>query len=236
MERPFDNESSKVDNRLGGEAASRVRGIGAVKAAEARAREVLAWLRRRGRRKNVEGMARYGITSAKAFGVSMATMRPLVRRLGRDHALAEALWASGWLEARVLAAFVGDPARLTSSQMDRWARDFDNWAVCDSVCFHLFDRSRLAWRKVDQWSGRRAEFVKRAAFAAQGEAAELRASLQALQGQAETAAAEAQRAAQDASAALQAEAEKLRDAEQRAATAAAAAAGARSRRAGWRPS
>lgn len=49
--------------------------------------------------------------------------------------------------------------------MDRWCRDFDNWAVVDTVCFHLFDRTPHAYRKVEQWSRRRGEFAKRAAFA-----------------------------------------------------------------------
>jgi 3-methyladenine DNA glycosylase AlkD len=49
--------------------------------------------------------------------------------------------------------------------MDRWCRDFDNWAVCDTVCFALFDRTPHAWRKVTQWAGRKDEYVKRAAFA-----------------------------------------------------------------------
>ena len=44
-------------------------------------------------------------------------------------------------------------------------RDFDNWAICDTACFTLFDRTPHAWRKVEQWSRRRDEFVKRAAFA-----------------------------------------------------------------------
>ena len=70
----------------------------------AKVEQVLTWLARRGSRRNRLGMARYGIRSAKSFGVSMATMRPLVRRLGRDHELALALWQSGWLEARVLAS------------------------------------------------------------------------------------------------------------------------------------
>ena len=92
-------------------------------------------------------MARYGIRSAKAFGVSMATMRPLVKRLGRNHDLALALWDTGWLEARILAGFVADPARVSPALMDRWCRDFDNWAVCDSTCIHLFSRTAHAWRE-----------------------------------------------------------------------------------------
>jgi 3-methyladenine DNA glycosylase AlkD len=49
--------------------------------------------------------------------------------------------------------------------MDRWARDFDNWAVCDTVCFHLFDKTPRAWHTIDRWSRRNEEFVRRAAFA-----------------------------------------------------------------------
>jgi 3-methyladenine DNA glycosylase AlkD len=110
-------------------------------------------------------MARYAIVAPKAFGVPVGTIRALGKQLGTDHGLAAALWRSGWYEARMLTAFVEDPARLTAAQMDRWAKDFDNWAICDHLCFHLFDRSPHAWRKIAQWSTRREEFVKRAAFA-----------------------------------------------------------------------
>ena len=76
-----------------------------------------------------------------------------------------ALWGSGWYEARMMAAFLGEPNRLTAAEMDRWCRDFDNWAVVDHACFHLFDKSPHAWKKVTAWSKRRGEFQKRAAYA-----------------------------------------------------------------------
>src|SRR5688500_1691221 len=110
-------------------------------------------------------MARYAIVAPKAFGVSVADIRQLARKMGRDHELAAALWETGWYEARMLTAFVDEPDRVTPAQMDRWARDFDNWAICDTLCFHLFDRTPNAWRKIEQWSTKRDEFVKRAAFA-----------------------------------------------------------------------
>ena len=133
--------------------------------AAGRAREALAWLERKGTKKNRDGMARYAIVAPKAFGVSVADIRLLGKKLGRDHELAAALWETGWYEARMLTAFVDEPDRVTPAQMDRWARDFDNWAICDALCFHLFDRTPHAWRKIEQWSGKREEFVKRAAFA-----------------------------------------------------------------------
>ena len=79
--------------------------------------------------------------------------------------LAAALWQTGVYEARLLCAYVDDPALVTPEQMDRWARDFDNWGTCDTLCFALFDRTADAYAMVDRWADDEAEFVKRAAFA-----------------------------------------------------------------------
>ena len=128
-------------------------------------REILAELERRGSKRNRDGMARYGIVAKKVFGVSVSDLQLLGKRLGRDHELASVLWGTGWYEARMLCAFIDEPSRVTAAQMDRWARDFDNWGICDTVCLHLFDRTPHAWRKVEPWSRRRDEFVRRAAFA-----------------------------------------------------------------------
>jgi 3-methyladenine DNA glycosylase AlkD len=127
--------------------------------------DVIASLKRLATKKVRDGMARYAIPSDNAFGVSVGTLQKLAKELGRNHDLAAALWETGWYEARMLACYVDDPARVTSGQMDRWSRDFDNWAIVDTVCFVLFDRTPHAWRKVGQWATRREEFIRRAAFA-----------------------------------------------------------------------
>jgi 3-methyladenine DNA glycosylase AlkD len=132
---------------------------------DARVREVIALLKRKGSRRNREGMARYAIVAPKVFGVSVGTLREIAKRMGRDHDLALALWNTGWYEARMLTPFVDEPAKVMPAQMDRWVKDFDNWAICDALCFHLFDKTPHAWAKIHQWSRRREEFVKRAAFA-----------------------------------------------------------------------
>ncbi len=131
----------------------------------ARVVELLAWMQSRGSRKNVDGMARYGIVADKVFGISVGTLRAKAKQIGRHHALAIALWKTGWYEARMLAALIDDPAALTATQMDQWAKQFDNWAICDTTCFHLFDKSPLAWSRIRAWHRRKDEFVRRAAFA-----------------------------------------------------------------------
>jgi 3-methyladenine DNA glycosylase AlkD len=127
--------------------------------------DALSSLERMSTQHDRENLARFGITASKALGVSMANIQVVAKRLGRSHELAAALWDTGWYEARMLTSFVDEPARVTPAQMDRWCRDFDNWGICDTLCFNLFDRTPHAWSKVEQWSTKRDEFVKRAAFA-----------------------------------------------------------------------
>jgi 3-methyladenine DNA glycosylase AlkD len=136
-----------------------------VSAAPPDANEVIATLKRMANKKIRDGMARYGIPSDHALGISVGALRQLAKQLGKSHALALKLWDSGIYEARMLASFVGEPDQLTPAQMDRFCRGFDNWAICDTMAFALFDRSPHAFAKITAWSKKSAEFEKRAAFA-----------------------------------------------------------------------
>ena len=125
---------------------------------------ILRELRAHGNRRNVAGMARFGINPHKTLGVSMPVIRAIARRTGRDHSLAGRLWNSGVHEGRILATLIDDPAAVTPRQMDRWARAFDSWDVCDQCCSNLFRWTPFAYRKAITWSSARAEFVRRAGF------------------------------------------------------------------------
>jgi len=114
--------------------------------------------------RNRKGMARYGINTARALGVSVARLRAIARRLGRDHPLAVELWVSGVHEARILASLLADPLVVSPRDMDRWVREVDSWDLCDQVCANLFERTPHARRKALLWSSRKQEFVRRAGF------------------------------------------------------------------------
>ena len=126
--------------------------------------DILAELRSMGSERDRAGMARYGIKVENAFGVSVYELRGMAKRLGTNHALALALWATGNHEARLLACFVDDPALVSDKQMEAWARDFDSWDICDQATTSLFDLTRHAWAKAIEWAGRDEEWVKRAGF------------------------------------------------------------------------
>jgi len=133
--------------------------------ADERALDVVRTLERMGDRSRLEGMARFGIDTGRAVGVTVTELRRFARDLGRDHELAAALWASGVHEARLLASLVDDPDMVSEAQMEAWVADLDSWDVCDGVCGNLFDRTSFALDKAVEWSSREPEFEKRAAFA-----------------------------------------------------------------------
>ena len=126
--------------------------------------EIIRKLRSLGSEKDRKGMARFGIKTKNAFGISVVELRKLAKRVGTDHRLAQDLWKSRYHEARLLASFIDDPDEVTEAQMERWVRAFDSWDVCDQCCGFLFDKTIHARTKALQWSRRKEEFVKRAGF------------------------------------------------------------------------
>ncbi len=127
--------------------------------------QILRALKSHYKPENVAGMARFGIATKKVYGVPAPALHKLARQIGKDHDLAQRLWGSGIHDARLLAALIDDPKQVTVEQMESWVTDFDNWAVCDGVCLHLFDRTRFAHSEAVAWTTRDEEFVKRAGFA-----------------------------------------------------------------------
>jgi 3-methyladenine DNA glycosylase AlkD len=126
---------------------------------------ILADLRSRANADGRAGMARFGIRGERVLGgTSLPQLRRMAKAAGTDHRLALALWRSGVHEARLLAAMVDDPARVTERQMEAWARGFDAWDIVDGTCASLFDRTPFAYDKAFAWSEREEEFVKRAGF------------------------------------------------------------------------
>lgn len=125
--------------------------------------DVLSQLQALASPKALAEQQRVGIRSERQLGVSVYELRRLAKGK-RDHALALALWESGWHEARLLASLVDDPAQVTREQMEAWMADFDTWDMCDVVCDNLFSHVEGAVANAHDWSARQPEFTRRAGF------------------------------------------------------------------------
>ena len=112
----------------------------------------------------VVGMSKFGINPENTYGISIPKLREIAKDIGKNHQLALELWKSDIHEARILASFIDEPEKVTENQLEKWVRDFDSWDVCDQVC-NLFEKTPYAYQKAIEWTNRKEEFIKRAAFA-----------------------------------------------------------------------
>jgi 3-methyladenine DNA glycosylase AlkD len=114
--------------------------------------------------KSLEGMARFGINTTNAFGISMVELRKIAKEYGKNQALAENLWQAAYHETRILATLIAENKKITSGLMDSWVKDFDSWDVCDQCCGNLFRYTTFAYDKAIEWTSSNHEFTKRAGF------------------------------------------------------------------------
>ena len=133
--------------------------------------QIIADLKLHANAQAVEGMARFGIRPAQALGISIPTLRKMAKEIGRNQALAAALWDSGIHEARILASMIAEPQLVSAELMEEWVNDFDAWDVCDQVCGNLFDKTPYAYQKATEWCQQEKEFVRRAGFVMMAELA-----------------------------------------------------------------
>ncbi len=128
-------------------------------------KEIIAQLKKHSNPKDKEGMARFGINPKYTMGVRVPVLRDLVKKIGKNHKLAQDLWKTKIHEVRILACMIADPKKVTEKQMGQWVKEFNSWDLCDQCCMNLFDKTPIAWEKAIEWAKRDEEFVRRAGFA-----------------------------------------------------------------------
>lgn len=97
---------------------------------------IMLELEQLGTAQNRKIYTRHGV-GPQQFGVSVANIKALKKRIKRDHALAQALWSTGNHDARVLATHIADPAQATREQLMAWAHDLDNYVVTDALTVYI---------------------------------------------------------------------------------------------------
>ncbi|WP_105382169.1 DNA alkylation repair protein [Neorhizobium alkalisoli] len=126
--------------------------------------DIVAHLQTLRSEENLAGMARYGIVTDKAMGISNPEMQKIARLVGRDHARALDLWRTGIREARMLAIYTAEPASLTLAEVRAWADDFASWEIVDAAADILTETA--FWQDlIEEFTKDEREFVRRAAFA-----------------------------------------------------------------------
>lgn len=111
--------------------------------------EVMAALEAAGSEQTRKTYRRHGAADPM-FGVSFATLKALVKRIGVDHELGLALWDTGNYDARNLAVKVVDPQRLSPGELDRWAEALGT-RMCSRYVGMLAAEGPHAEAKAAEW-------------------------------------------------------------------------------------
>ncbi|THK38597.1 DNA alkylation repair protein [Ensifer sp. MPMI2T] len=126
--------------------------------------EIIEHMRALGSKENVAGMARLGIVTQTALGLSNVELRRIARQVKVDHVRAMELWQSEIREARLLAAFTASPSTLTLDEAREWAGECNSWELADTVA-DLFVAARFERTLIPEFAADEREFVRRIGFA-----------------------------------------------------------------------
>ena len=110
-----------------------------------------------------EKMNYFGVQGKNSLGIRMPKLRALAKEIGRDQALAEALWHEDIHEAKLLAVLLVEPKKLNEALMDQWGADLYSWDLVDQFCTP-WAKMPWTWDKAMAWSRTEPEFLKRAGF------------------------------------------------------------------------
>jgi 3-methyladenine DNA glycosylase AlkD len=111
--------------------------------------EALKWLQKKGTEQTRKTWRRHGI-SEPMFGVNYSHQYKLAKQIGRDQATAEALWASGNHDARVLATLVADPTTIKKTTLTAWIKSSANRCQADALA-RVAAESAYAWELASKW-------------------------------------------------------------------------------------
>jgi 3-methyladenine DNA glycosylase AlkD len=117
--------------------------------------EVLALLDAERDERGMSHWEKMGAATAglRSYGIGLTRLRKLAKEIGRDRALAQALWRTDVYEARVVALLVDDPARITRDQAERQVEELAGgmlayvFASCDAT----LAKTPFVVELADQW-------------------------------------------------------------------------------------
>jgi 3-methyladenine DNA glycosylase AlkD len=86
-------------------------------------KQLMSQLQKLGKESHRKTFIRHGGPPGKCYGVPIADLKPIQRRIKKDYQLAMELFATGIADAQYLAGLIADETRMKKSDFNRWARE-----------------------------------------------------------------------------------------------------------------
>ncbi|MGF3104485.1 DNA alkylation repair protein [Rossellomorea sp. DUT-2] len=85
------------------------------------------------------------------FGVATGAMKPIARKIKKDQALAEELYATGNYDAMYFAGVIADPKAMTEADFDRWINGAYFYMLSDYVVAVTLAEADIGQDVADKW-------------------------------------------------------------------------------------
>ncbi|MDA1192862.1 MAG: DNA alkylation repair protein [Candidatus Poribacteria bacterium] len=112
--------------------------------------EAVAQLEALGTEQNRKIYKRHGC-GENVYGVSFADLNKLKKKIKKNGDLSRKLWMTGNVDAMTLAAMIGDPASLSSDELDAWVRMSSYYVVVGQFASDIAAKSPYAKERAAVW-------------------------------------------------------------------------------------
>lgn len=85
------------------------------------------------------------------FGVATGKMKPIAKKIKKNQALAEQLYASGNYDAMYFAGIIADPTEMTAEDFERWIDKAYFYMLSDYVVAVTLSETDFAQAVADRW-------------------------------------------------------------------------------------
>ena len=85
------------------------------------------------------------------YGVATSAMKPLLRKIGINQEIAEALYATGNYDAMYLAGMIAQPKAMTIEDFDRWMAGAYFYMISDFIVAVTLSEADIAQVVSDRW-------------------------------------------------------------------------------------
>lgn len=85
------------------------------------------------------------------FGVATGAMKSIMKKTGKDQALADRLYATGNYDAMYFAGMIAEPTTMTKDDFNRWMESAYFYMISDYIVAVTLAESALAQEIADEW-------------------------------------------------------------------------------------
>jgi 3-methyladenine DNA glycosylase AlkD len=114
-------------------------------------KQIMAQLKKLGKESHRKTFIRHGAPADAIYGVPVADLKPIQKRIKKDYELSKELFDTGNSDAMYLAGLIGDESKMTKADLNRWARQATWYMISDYSVAWVASESPHAIALATKW-------------------------------------------------------------------------------------